>query len=180
MNRVFVNLHANWRKILFLGIVTPVTVGMLLTWEIMGMYTDTQALATGSFTLVLFWIGLAFSLGIGTLKVNSLGFMGNQVSLSNPALRFLVGGILLFWNIMVPQYYSIPESTASLTTHLWFNVELGLGAIGLFVFMSGFLQIFINVLNVKINPGFNAGHGIPINQLPYRIFAFLKNSFNTV
>jgi hypothetical protein len=59
-------------------------------------------------------------------------------------------------------------------------VEVGIGAVGMFVFLSGFLQIFLNILNAKINPGFNAAAGIPINQLPYRIFSFFRNQFAAI
>lgn len=180
MNRLFMRIRKHWRRIALGALITGSYLAFFLTWEIMGMYTDSQAIATGSFTLVLFWIGIAFSLGLGTLKISNLGFMGSQVSLSNPAIRFLGGGVLMLWNILVPQYYSISEPTATLVTHMWFDVEISLGAIGLFVFLSGFVQIFVNILNVKFDPGFNAPAGIPLNQLPYRIFIFFRNQFAAV
>ncbi|HEV2119300.1 MAG TPA: hypothetical protein VGS11_04245 [Candidatus Bathyarchaeia archaeon] len=175
MNRLLAYLGRKRRKILIIAVLTPAYAGLFFMWEILGMYTDTQALATGSFTLILFEIGAAFSLGIGTLGVNNPNFTGRQLSFQSPPLRFFGGGFLMMWNIFVPQYYAIPESTASLVTRLWFNTELGLGAIGLFLFLSGFLQIFINMVKGKIDPA-NKAPTFLSDQLPYRLFPYLLRS----
>jgi len=160
-------------KILLFGIFLSLSFVFIKIWMTLGMYADSQALATGDSTLFYNFIGWAFALAAVTFIISGPNSPRNQLSSSNPALLFLFGGFLMLMNIPVPQFHSIPYAGASMALYETFDITVGTGAVGLFLFLSGFQVIIMSAVKAKITNTIAGSPNIPVEHNPYRWFSFL-------
>lgn len=107
------------------------------------MYADDQALS-GNTTVFLALIAAAFSLYGQNTPDQTDSRVGRVLRLGSSKGFFLLGGLLMLPNLIIPQFAGIPYPPSSVGTLYAFYAIAGTGAIGLFLFLMAFEPIIIN------------------------------------
>ncbi len=110
-----------------------------------------SALSTGNTTL--YNVMIPCSLLMFSLTQTS---QGSGLSLTNSqkihaSNFFLFGGLVMMLNWLIPVFVGIPYATATLFQHSYFDLVVGGGMVGIFLFLLGFFSMASSTVGSKVH-----------------------------
>jgi hypothetical protein len=129
-----------------LTVYVPLEILVVLFWSLLYFEGAGQALSNGTTSIYEIQINTSFVLAGFGIAATVLARDSDRHLFLVPTILFLVSGLLMFANLVVPEFQAINYSTATPTQKGVFYFVAGTGAIGSFVFFSALASLITNLI----------------------------------
>jgi len=127
-------------------IYAPLEAIVILFWSFLYFEGANQALNNGATGIYEIQLNTSFVLAGFGIAATVLVTENRRKLFIVPTIIFLVAGLLMFANLVVPEYHSINYTTANPTQKDIFNFVVATGALGSFIFFSALASLIANLV----------------------------------